>query len=157
MKLVISDPKTGKAYSTKVDEPSYFFDKKVGDKVALDLVGLDNFEAQITGGSDTEGFPMRRFVTGAKRSKVFMTMNKKEGLRIRLNQRGNTISKDIAQLNLKIVKNGTKKIDEVIIMAVKEKKKSAKDELIEASLKTSGTAEAAKEMAREGFKKGENK
>ncbi len=157
MKLVISDPKTGKAYSKKTEEPSVFFDKKIGDTVSLNSIGLHNFEATITGGSDTEGFPMKRNFAGSRRSKNFVTKDKKQGLRVRITERGNTVAKDIAQLNVKITKYGDKHIEEIIIPEKKDGKKSAKEELIEASLKTAGTAEAAKEMERAQFKKGELK
>lgn len=155
MNVVISDPKTGKAYPKKVDDESAFFDKKIGDKVGLDSIGLADYEAVITGGSDSGGFPMKKYFLGTRRNKNFVTKNKKEGLRIKVTERGNTIAKDIAQVNLKITKYGGKKIDEIIVVEKKEKKKSAKEELVEASLKVAGTTEAAKEMANAEFKKGE--
>ncbi|MEK6942316.1 MAG: S6e family ribosomal protein [archaeon] len=155
MNVVISDPKTGKAYPKKVDDESAFFDKKIGDTISLDSIGLADYEAVITGGSDSDGFPMKRYFAGTRRNKNFVTKNKKEGLRIKVTERGNTIANDIAQVNLKITKYGGKKIDEMIVVDKKEKKTSAKEELVEASLKAAGTTEAAKEMETAEFKKGE--
>lgn len=157
MKVVISDPKTGKAYSKKLEEPDYFFNKKIGDTVSLGFMGLNDFEAQITGGSDSDGVPMKKNLLGTMRNKNFVTINKKHGIRQRITQRGNTVAKDISQLNIKITKNGSKKIEEILVPEKKDEKKSAKEELVEASLKTAGTKQAAKEMEMAEFKKGESK
>ena len=49
MNIVISDPKTSKAYSYKSDKPVYA-GKKLGDQVDLSLIGLSGYTGQITGG-----------------------------------------------------------------------------------------------------------
>ena len=59
MNIVISDPKTKKAYSKKIEDPKPFLNKKIGETINLTIIGLDGFEGKITGGSDKEGFPMK--------------------------------------------------------------------------------------------------
>ncbi|MBI2597761.1 MAG: 30S ribosomal protein S6, partial [Candidatus Diapherotrites archaeon] len=61
MKIVISDQKAKKAYSKTVEDPSVFFEKKIGEIVNLNRIGLENYEAKITGGSDKDGFPMKKY------------------------------------------------------------------------------------------------
>ena len=157
MKLVVSDPKTGKAYSKTIESSNEFFDKKIGDTIKLTSIGLNDYEAIITGGSDNDGFPMRKDFVGTTRKKNFNVKNKKKGLRVRIMQRGNTVAKDISQLNIKITKAGAKKLDELISPEKKEEKISVKEKLVKASLKTAGTGEQAKIMEKQEFKKGEKK
>ncbi|NIM47533.1 MAG: 30S ribosomal protein S6e, partial [Candidatus Aenigmarchaeota archaeon] len=57
-KIVISEPKSRKAWQIEKDAPS-FIGKKIGDKFDGSLIGLSGFTLQITGGSDKDGFPMR--------------------------------------------------------------------------------------------------
>jgi len=63
MNIVISDPKTGKAYSKKTEEP-VFLNKKINESVDLGTIGLVGFKGKITGGSDKQGFPMRATIEG---------------------------------------------------------------------------------------------
>jgi len=63
---------------------------------------------QITGGSDKDGFPMRRNVHGGVRRKIILSGGtgfnpQKEGERRRKTVRGNVITEEIVQINLKIV------------------------------------------------------
>ena len=70
MNIVVSDPKTRKAYSKKIDSAAVFNGKKVGDEVALGIIGLEGYTAKITGGSDTEGFPMKSDLASSARKTV---------------------------------------------------------------------------------------
>ncbi len=118
MKLVISDPKSGKAYSHATEE-TVFVGKKMGEVVNLDGVGLTGFEARITGGSDLQGFPMHNSVSGQTRKRILTRKgvgfkSKRKGERRRVSVRGNTIGIQISQINLAITKQGTKKIEEIL-------------------------------------------
>lgn len=135
MKFVIST-KSGKAYSTSSDEDQ-FIGKKIGETVKLDAIGLTGFEALITGGSDKQGFPMNNSVQGIVRKKILTAKglgfkSKVKGERKRVSVRGNIISKEITQINLKITKEGTKKLEEIF---VKEKKVESEDEQLTAKEK----------------------
>ncbi|MEM1689562.1 MAG: 30S ribosomal protein S6e [Candidatus Hadarchaeales archaeon] len=120
MKIVISDPKTGKSYQIELGEAESkkLIGMKIGDKIDGNLLGLPGYELQITGGSDKDGFPMRRDVTGAGRKKVLLSgppgfRPKKKGERRRKYVRGNQISEAIVQVNTKITKYGEKPLDEI--------------------------------------------
>lgn len=159
MKLVISDAKTGKSYPKTVDQPSWLFGKKIGETIRLDEFGLLGFEAKITGGSDKQGFPMKNDMHGTARKKILFTANKKKGIKIRAARRGNAISNETEQLNLAITKPGTANLSEIFPQTEKksEGKTSIKEEMIKQSLEVAGTKEAAEQMTKEEFKKGERK
>ena len=153
MKLVISDKKTGKAYNKKTEE-DVFLNKKVGEEVDLGVVGLTGFKAKITGGSDKQGFPMKSSIEGQIRKKLLVKKGvgvnlKEKGKIVRKNMRGNTIGKDIVQINLVITKQGDKSINDFIkpVEAKKEEetKESAKERMIKQSLENVGNVELAEE------------
>src|SRR3989344_395507 len=99
MNIVVSDPKTRKAYSKKIDNPAIFLNKKIGDTVELGLAGLDGYEAQITGGSDTEGFPMKHDMTGSNRRDIYVVVDAKKGVRKKITRRGNLVTQETSQIN----------------------------------------------------------
>lgn len=114
-KLVISDPKGKKAYQIEVKSPEAeaFLGKKIGDKIKGDSIKVSGFEFEITGGSDKQGFPMRKDVMGIKRQKMMVGRGpgfkpKRKGQRKRKSIRGNQIAEDISQINLKVVGYGSK-------------------------------------------------
>ncbi len=63
-KLVVSDPKSRKSYQKEVSGEG-ILGKKIGDKFSGAAAGLEGYELQITGGSDKDGFPMRKDVEGS--------------------------------------------------------------------------------------------
>ena len=127
-KLNINDPKTGKSYS-KLINLDIFDNRKIGDKIQGNSLGLDGYELQITGGSDKSGFPMRADFQSVARKKALLTKGpgvhiKRKGQRKRKTIRGSIISSTVSQINLKITKQGTKSIEEVFPQKeVKEEKK----------------------------------
>ncbi|MDY6762024.1 MAG: 30S ribosomal protein S6e [Candidatus Nanohaloarchaea archaeon] len=83
----------------------------IGDDIEGSLVGLDGYTLRITGGSDTEGFPMRRSVDGTGRKRLLVNggtgaRDLEDGERTRTSVRGNTVSSQIAQVNLAVVEPG---------------------------------------------------
>lgn len=128
MKLSISDPKTRKAYPITTEKP-LFLNKKVNDKVDLEEIGLKGYKAIITGGSDKQGFPMKPTLSGTIRKKLLMKKGvgynaKRKGIKKRKSVRGNTISEEIEQVNLKIVEYGKTPLNELIKKEEKTDKKS---------------------------------
>lgn len=127
-KLVISDPKTRKSYSREVpQETSMLSGKKIGEAIEGNPVGLAGFRLEITGGSDKEGFPMRKDVDGIARKKILLSSPpgyhpEREGERRRRSIRGNTVSADIVQVNLKVVEHGKHNLDELFGKKAEEKK-----------------------------------
>lgn len=145
MHIIISDPKTSKGYKKKIDNPALFMGKRVGEEVSLGAIGLEGYSAKITGGSDKQGFPIKADLPGTARRKVFITTDKKKGVRMRVNRRGSTVTEEVQQLNLAVTKYGGKKLDELIVKESEEKKFSAKEEAV---LKAKGELEAAKAAAK---------
>lgn len=123
LKLVISDPKTGKSYQKEAPQKP-FLGKKVGETVKGELIDMTGYEFLITGGSDASGFPMRRDIplagrttvlevsgVGVKNKKKYRKKKKKglrtmEGMRCRVTVAGNTVYDKTAQINLKVTKAG---------------------------------------------------
>jgi len=128
LRFVINDTKTGKSYQ-KALETVDFDGKKIGETVKGDFLGLEGYELEITGGSDYAGFPLRKDIEGTARKKglfrggVGMKKVERKGIRIRKTVCGNTITEKTVQVNLKVTKEGTKKL--VDIFAKKEEEKPA--------------------------------
>jgi len=155
MKYVVST-KSGKAYSA-TSEDVLFVGKKIGDTVKLDEIGLTGFEATITGGSDKQGFPMNNSVSGGMRKKIFANSGvgvttKQKGERRRVSIRGNSISDEISQVNLKVTKEGSITIESVLAKGeVKEEETlSAKERAVKKSLAEAGSAELGDAPVKKG-------
>ena len=106
-KLVISDPKTGKSEAQEVKDAGaqLLLGRKIGDVVDLSTVGLTG-KVKITGGSDRAGFPMRSDVSGGGKNYVLLTRGvgyrtKEKGTKKRKLVRGNTITEETYQINVK--------------------------------------------------------
>lgn len=102
--------------------------RKMGDTLPGDFLNLGGYELQITGGSDREGFPMKKDIEGMARRKVILTRGhgfaaEKEGERRRKLIRGNTISAEIVQINCRVSKRGEKPLEE--LLGKKEEKAEA--------------------------------
>jgi len=119
-KIVVSDPKSRKAYQKEVDQNSSgLLGKKIGDTVKGEPMGLTGYELQVTGGSDRDGFPMRADVEGTARKKLLLSggtgfHSRRKGLRKRKSVRGNTVSAEISQINLKVTKAGGKPLEQLV-------------------------------------------
>lgn len=127
LKIVINDTKTGKSYA-KTAEDDNFSGLKLGSKIKGEIVGLDGYELEISGGSDSSGFPMVKKLNTNTRKRVVLTCGpgikiKTRGARIRKSIRGSIIADDIKHLNLKIIKYGSKKLEDILGIAPKEEKK----------------------------------
>src|SRR3989338_9923004 len=114
MNIVISDPKTGKAFSKKVESASNFSGRKIGQEIQLDSIGLNGYSAKITGGSDKDGFPMRKDLGGTSRKKLFIVVDRKKGEKKRITKRGNTVAEDIKELNVMVTKYGSVSLEEML-------------------------------------------
>jgi small subunit ribosomal protein S6e len=99
-----------KAWQLVLDEAKArtFIGLKIGDKVDASIIGLKG-ELVITGGSDSSGFPMRPDIHGGVKVKVLLSgppgfKPRKKGERRRKTVRGNTITPDIVQINVKWIR-----------------------------------------------------
>ena len=120
-KAVISDPKSGKTYQAVVSghHANSLVGKKVGDEFDGIFVSLPGYKLVVTGGSDKDGFPMRKELQGTRRRKILISKSqgfrpKDKGVRRRKSVRGNTISTDIIQINMKITAYGSKPIEDAL-------------------------------------------
>ena len=118
-KLVISEG--AKSHQVAVDEAQ---SKKlnglaIGDEIDASLVGLDGYKLKITGGSDKNGFPMKKDVDGQRKIRSLLSGGlgfepKRAGQRRRKTIRGNTVSDNIVQINTIVTEKGSKSIDELL-------------------------------------------
>jgi small subunit ribosomal protein S6e len=141
-KAVINDTKPsakGRSFSVEITGSNFnhFLGKKIGDSVEGMFVGegessLNGYKLQITGGSDKTGRPMRSEFEGGNVKSILITAGtgykgkryvkknskiyryKYDGLRRRRNLRGNTISTDTRQLNLKVLEYGKKSLGSIL-------------------------------------------
>lgn len=120
-KLVVSDPKTGKAYNIDITGPksNKFIGTVIGSEVDGESAGLPGYKLMITGGSDKDGIPMREDLPGQSRRKVLVAGGigfhpESEGMRKRKLLRGNEVSGDLVQVNAKITGYGPKPIEELV-------------------------------------------
>ena len=119
--LNIGDPETGKSYKHVLEgaKANPLIGKKISEEVEGGPLGFPGYIFKITGGSDKDGFPMRSNLDGPIRKKILTVKSQgfrieKKGEKKRKMVRGNTISDDIYQINMRIVEMGKKKIEELI-------------------------------------------
>ncbi len=128
-KLTINDPKTGKSYSKTVDT-TIFKTKKIGNVIEGDSLGLKGYHLEITGGSDSSGFPMRKDLEGIAKKRALLIKGTgvriTEGIRKRKTIRGSTVSLSTTQVNLKVKTYGPKSLEEIFGIKKDEAKEEAK-------------------------------
>jgi small subunit ribosomal protein S6e len=114
-KAVISDPETGKTRQINVESEKIgrLFGIKISDEIDGATIGFPGYKFVLTGGSDKDGFPMRSDVHGAVRKRILLSSSpgfhpKRPGQRKRRTVRGNMISDEIAQINLKVTEKPEK-------------------------------------------------
>ena len=119
-KLNIGD-KNGKCHTKIVREAqaNSLIGLQIGAKVDGNLIGLPNYELIITGGSDTDGFPHRASIEGSGRRKYLLKGGTgyrvpRKGRRVKKSVRGNIISEVSYQINMKVAKEGSKALEELI-------------------------------------------
>jgi len=129
-KVTISDSETGKSSSVEVDgnRALPLLSRRIGENIDGTIVGLSKHKLLITGGSDKDGFPMRSDVHGGVKSKSLLgrgvgQQSREQGERKRKMIRGDTITDEIVQINMKILEKPQKtKMDK----EEKQEKKTAK-------------------------------
>ncbi len=132
LKLNIGDPKSKRTVQIELDDQNSqaLHGKQLGRTFKGELVDKPGYEFLITGGSDTAGFPMRNDAEGEGRRKILIAhgvgnRQRRKGMRLRRTVAGNTVSAITAQLNVKIVKHGSKPLIEEQQDAAKEEKPAA--------------------------------
>jgi small subunit ribosomal protein S6e len=118
-KLIISQGEKSHQIEVEAAESKKLIGMKIGDEFDASQVGLKGYEIRITGGSDKNGFPMKKDVDGPRRIKSLLSGGvgfkpRRKGQRRRKTVRGNTISDDIVQINTLVVKKGEKPIEDLL-------------------------------------------
>ena len=126
-KVVINDTKNGKSHQVQISghHANSLIGKKIGDEVDGIFISLPGYKLQVTGGTDKNGFAMRRDLPGISRKRVLLSKSsgfkpKEKGLRKKKSVRGNTVNQDIVQINMKVTKHSSKPIDKLINIEKKD-------------------------------------
>jgi len=106
-------PGKGLSKLVQIDENKFRFEgMKIGEIIKGGLIGFPNYEFEITGGSDTSGFPIRKDVHGPVKKRILVSKRGigykpiRKGQKRRKTVRGNEITHDITLINLKVIKYG---------------------------------------------------
>ncbi len=134
-KLCISEPSTGMTFQKEVkdNQAKPFIGMNIGESINGDNFDLNGFEFQITGGSDYCGFPMRRGILGMRKKITILGgvgfRGDAKGIKRRKTVCGHKIHDKIAQINLKVIKDGPQKLNDVFGIPLKERgsKKESKE------------------------------
>jgi len=128
MRIVISDPKSGKSYQSELtkEQQVNVVGKKMGEVMDGGTLGAAGYQLELTGGSDSSGFPMRMDVSGPRKASLLVTEgvgfhSKRSGERRRRMLRGNTFTTDTAQVNSKVVTAGGTPLDQIFVKAEEKK------------------------------------
>jgi small subunit ribosomal protein S6e len=139
--------KEGKTYKLE-SEAQMLIGKELHDKISGEDISpdLSGYEFEIAGTSDKAGFPSFEQIEGIGLKKILLTFgrgmkkrpkkegkgkrskNRPKGLKLRKTGRGKVISEAITQVNLKLLKEGNKKLKEIFPESKSEKKESSKKE-----------------------------
>ena len=114
-KVIISDPETGTSKAIELEESraATFIGRKIREELDGAVVDLPAHKLQIMGGSDRDGVPMRSNVHGGVRRNVVLSGGvgfnpHAKGQRKRKTVRGDVITDDIVQINIKITEKPKK-------------------------------------------------
>ena len=109
-KVIVSDPTDGTSQSVELEETQAvpLIGRKLGEVIDGVAVKLSGYKLKITGGSDKDGFPMRPDIHGGVRVGAILSggagfHSSRKGERKRKTLRGNVITDEIVQLNMKVI------------------------------------------------------
>lgn len=128
-RVVISDPKSGKAYQVELKDASAnrFVGHRIGDKFDAGFMGMPGYSVEVTGGSDRQGFPLRADLPGSRRKRLLLAGGTgyhplADGRKKRKSIHGREISAEVGQINVKIVEEGPKSVEELLGSQPKQEK-----------------------------------
>ncbi len=120
-KITVSDPKTGKSHPMELDKGKLgeIAGRRIGEEVDGGFVGLPGYKLRLTGGTDKQGFAMRRGVHKMGRSSLLLEVGRgfargKDGLRRRKTVQGEIYSDDIEQVNMLVIEQGKTPLEEIL-------------------------------------------
>jgi ribosomal protein S6E (S10) len=118
----------GKTYKLEIEN-----EELIGKKIKETIDGkelspdLEGYKLEITGTSDISGIPGTKSQEGAGYHRELLTYgfgmkDKRKGIRLRKTLRGEEISAKTSQINTKVLKEGHKKFEELIVPKKEETK-----------------------------------
>jgi small subunit ribosomal protein S6e len=114
-KVIVSDPETGTSKVVELEgaRAAPLIGRKIGETIEGAIVDSPAHKVQLVGGSDKDGVPMRPSVHGGVRRNVVLSGGvgfnpRDKGERKRKAVRGNVITDEIVQVNMKIVEKPKK-------------------------------------------------
>ena len=118
-KVVVSEKENSYQIDVDAKETKKLVGLSIGEEFEGDIVGLTGYSLKITGGSDKNGFPMKKDLSGPRRVRSLVSGGvgyhpDRAGKRRRKTFRGNTISEDIIQINTIVSKAGSKSLEEIL-------------------------------------------
>ncbi|HII99227.1 MAG TPA: 30S ribosomal protein S6e [Methanoregula sp.] len=132
-KVVVSDPKTGRAYNVDASggAAGAIVGKSIGDEVDAGSLGLSGYKIRITGASDRTGTTAKKGIPGAGRRKLLLAGGigfnpVMDGERRRKTVRASEITQDFVQINALVTTYGEKTLDELFPKVEGEKKEVKK-------------------------------
>lgn len=130
---IVMGTKSGKAFQKELSstEAESLFGRVLGEELNGEMFGYSGVKFTISGGSDSQGFPMRKDLTGTNRKSLLIAKStgfrgkvrgqKFGGLRIKRTVAGNTVYEKTHQLNLKVI-SGDKALEEAFAAPVEDAK-----------------------------------
>ena len=150
-KLCISEPSSGKTFQREVkdNQAKPFLGLNIGESIKGDAFDFSGYEFEITGGSDYCGFPMRRGILGLRRKITIYGgvgfRGSFKGIKRRKTVCGHKIHDKTSQVNLKVTKQGSKKLSEIFGIEDKKEAKEEKKEIKEEKAEKHAKSEEKKE------------
>lgn len=119
IKVVISHGKESHQIEAEGPREQALIGKKIGDQIDGDEIGIPGYTFELTGGSDSDGFPMRSDVDRSGRSEALLSGGEgfnpsREGERRRKTVHGNTVDGDVVQANMVVTREGGEPLLELI-------------------------------------------
>lgn len=118
MQIVIGT-QDGQTLQTETENTSKLVGKEIGDEFDGEAIGLEGYTLQVTGGSDKQGFPMRKTIQGSQRQRRLLEkgsgiQGNEKGVKKRKSVRGKRVSEEIQQLNVKVTEQGSDTVEELL-------------------------------------------
>ena len=119
LKIVLSDPKTGKAYNVEATGgiAGALIGKKIGQQISGDALGFEGYKIELTGGTDRTGIPARKDLPGAGKRRLLLSdgvgfHESYDGERRRKTIRCSEITSDFVQVNAIVIEQGAKSLEQ---------------------------------------------
>ena len=116
--MVISNKEKSFQKALEPEVATGLYGLKIGAKIEGAKIGLNGYELQITGGTDKDGFPMKKDLDISGKKQILMSKgvglkSSVKGFRKKKTIHGSRIGDDVAQLNVKVIKAGSEPLEKI--------------------------------------------